>query len=241
MLVCVVWSEMDVSLSIRWQRQRPKCSNPSSPLSSSNSNSNSNYRPAVILPVSYHHLSLSLSLIHNHFGHLLIIISEWRGQWCASACNAILYFIVQGLGNNSGDYRKLEQTLKDKYGVPTAVAKVSRLDWLRNAAGLLDPNYWRATLQPTPVLHWSVCYAMLCYLCVLIYLPHLPINPFPFLYRYLKRVHDAVQEAKEELAPAGSTLSLIGHSAGGWLARVYMQEFGHSHISLLLTLGTPHL
>ncbi|XWS42792.1 hypothetical protein CRYUN_Cryun16bG0044800 [Craigia yunnanensis] len=37
------------------------------------------------------------------------------------------------------------------------------------------------------------------------------------------------------------TLSLIGHSAGGWLARVYMEEFGLSHISLLLTLGTPHL
>ncbi|KAK4258092.1 hypothetical protein QN277_007589 [Acacia crassicarpa] len=29
--------------------------------------------------------------------------------------------------------------------------------------------------------------------------------------------------------------------AGGWLARVYMEEFGMSHISLLLTLGTPHL
>lgn len=39
----------------------------------------------------------------------------------------------------------------------------------------------------------------------------------------------------------GTTLFLIGHSAGGWLARVYMEEFGMSHISLLLTLGTPHL
>lgn len=37
------------------------------------------------------------------------------------------------------------------------------------------------------------------------------------------------------------TLSIIGHSAGGWLARVYLQEFGSSDISLLLTLGTPHL
>jgi len=34
---------------------------------------------------------------------------------------------------------------------------------------------------------------------------------------------------------------LIGHSAGGWLARVYMEEFDASDISLLLTLGTPHL
>lgn len=39
----------------------------------------------------------------------------------------------------------------------------------------------------------------------------------------------------------GGALSFIGHSAGGWLARVYMQEFGFSNVSLLLTLGTPHL
>ncbi|XVF30638.1 hypothetical protein REPUB_Repub16aG0075700 [Reevesia pubescens] len=115
----------------------------------------------------------------------------------------------KGLGNNTGDYKKLELTLQD-YGVPTVVAKVSRIDWLRNAAGLVDPNYWKGTLQPRPVLDW-----------------------------YLKRVNDAVQEANE--LAQGGTLSLIGHSAGGWLARVYMEEFGLSHISLLLTLGTPHL
>ncbi|KAE7999248.1 hypothetical protein FH972_003699 [Carpinus fangiana] len=118
--------------------------------------------------------------------------------------------ILPGLGNNSSDYKKLEVTLKEHYGVPTVVAKVSRLDWLRNAAGLADPNYWSGTLRPRPVLDW-----------------------------YLKRVDEAVQEAKE--LAQGGTLSLIGHSAGGWLARVYMEEFGLSHISLLLTLGTPHL
>ncbi|KAJ1399031.1 GPI inositol-deacylase PGAP1-like [Sesbania bispinosa] len=128
----------------------------------------------------------------------------------ASSSNYRPAVILPGLGNNSGDYNKLEQTLNSKYGVPTVVAKVSRLDWFRNAAGLLDTNYWRGTLQPRPVLDW-----------------------------YLKRVHDAVQEAKE--LAQGETLSLIGHSAGGWLARVYMEEFGLSHISLLLTLGTPHL
>ncbi|XP_042966450.1 uncharacterized protein LOC122300107 [Carya illinoinensis] len=118
--------------------------------------------------------------------------------------------ILPGLGNNSSDYNKLEVTLKEQYGVPTLVAKVSRLDWLRNAAGLVDPNYWRGTLRPRPVLDW-----------------------------YLKRIEEAVLEAKE--LAQGGTLSLIGHSAGGWLARVYMQEFGLSDISLLLTLGTPHL
>ncbi|KAJ9680109.1 hypothetical protein PVL29_019406 [Vitis rotundifolia] len=61
--------------------------------------------------------------------------------------------ILPGLGNNSGDYHKLELTLKE-YGVASVVAKVSRLDWLRNAAGLVDPNYWRGTLTPRPVLDW---------------------------------------------------------------------------------------
>uniref|UniRef100_A0A2P2KWP4 GPI inositol-deacylase n=1 Tax=Rhizophora mucronata TaxID=61149 RepID=A0A2P2KWP4_RHIMU len=113
--------------------------------------------------------------------------------------------ILPGLGNNTGDYQGLEVTLKE-YGVPTVVAKVSRFDWLRNAAGLVDPNYWRGTLRPRPVLDW-----------------------------YFKRVDEAVGEAKE--LAQGGYLSIIGHSAGGWLARVYMEEFGLSDISLLLTLG----
>ncbi|KAL1195492.1 hypothetical protein V5N11_030763 [Cardamine amara subsp. amara] len=117
--------------------------------------------------------------------------------------------ILPGLGNNSGDYKKLEVTLGE-YGVPTMVADVSRLDWFRNAAGLVDPAYWRGTLSPRPVLDW-----------------------------YLNRIDDAVREAND--LAQGQGLSLIGHSAGGWLARVYMEEYGNSDISLLLTLGTPHL
>ncbi|KAL8495854.1 hypothetical protein ACS0TY_019827 [Phlomoides rotata] len=117
--------------------------------------------------------------------------------------------ILPGLGNNTNDYQKLALTLKD-YNVPTVIANVSRIDWLRNAAGLLDSNYWRGTLRPRPVLDW-----------------------------YLERVEEAMNEAKE--LAQGSTVSLIGHSAGGWLARVYLQEFGTSDVSLLLTLGTPHL
>ncbi|KAJ4829085.1 hypothetical protein Tsubulata_050231 [Turnera subulata] len=119
--------------------------------------------------------------------------------------------ILPGLGNNTGDYGKLKAILVKEYGVPAVVvAKVSRIDWLRNAAGLVDPNYWRGTLKPRPVLDW-----------------------------YFNRINEAVLQAKE-LAPGG-TLSLIGHSAGGWLARVYLEEFGLSDVSLLLTLGTPHL
>ncbi|CAI9269212.1 unnamed protein product [Lactuca saligna] len=115
--------------------------------------------------------------------------------------------ILPGLGNNTGDYEKLALTLQG-YGVSTVVANVSRIDWLRNAAGLVDPNYWRGTLQPRPVLDW-----------------------------YLNRVDEAVNEALKQ--SQGGSLSIIGHSAGGWLARVYMEEFTNANISLLLTLGSP--
>ncbi|KAF2306794.1 hypothetical protein GH714_021473 [Hevea brasiliensis] len=97
----------------------------------------------------------------------------------------------EGFREQHRDYQKLKVTLNE-YGVPSVIAKVSRFDWFRNAAGLVDPNYWRGTLR---------------------------------LGLFL----------------IGGTLSLIGHSAGGWLARVYMEEFGLSDVSLLLTLGTPHL
>ncbi|GFZ05937.1 stress-inducible protein [Actinidia rufa] len=79
--------------------------------------------------------------------------------------------VVLGLGINTSDYEKLEVTLKG-YGVPTV--KVSRIDWLRNAAGLADPNYWWGTLRPRSVLDW-----------------------------YLKRVDEAVNEANK-LAEADS-------------------------------------
>ncbi|XP_071690555.1 uncharacterized protein [Rutidosis leptorrhynchoides] len=104
--------------------------------------------------------------------------------------------ILPGLGNNTGDYEKLALTLQG-YGISTVVANVSRIDWLRNAAGLVDPNYWRGTLQPRPVLDW-----------------------------YLNRVDEAIKEALKQ-------------SQGGWLARVYMEEFNQANISLLLTLGSP--
>ncbi|KAK2991567.1 hypothetical protein RJ640_026070 [Escallonia rubra] len=61
--------------------------------------------------------------------------------------------ILPGLGNNTADYQKLALSLQG-YGVPSVVAKVSRIDWLRNAAGLVDPNYWSGTLRPRPVLDW---------------------------------------------------------------------------------------
>lgn len=122
--------------------------------------------------------------------------------------------ILPGLGNNTGDYKGLTCTLNDRYSIPTVVARVSRLDWFRNAAGLLDPDYWKGTLRPRPVLDW-----------------------------YFERIEEAISETKKLSQQQEETrISLIGHSAGGWLARVYMEEFGVSdHVALLLTLGSPHL
>ncbi|KAL9226793.1 hypothetical protein vseg_002564 [Gypsophila vaccaria] len=117
--------------------------------------------------------------------------------------------ILPGLGNNTGDYQRLQVSLEE-YGIKSVVARVSRLDWFRNAAGLADLDYWKGTLRPRPVLDW-----------------------------YLERVDEAVNEAIE--GAQGGTISLVGHSAGGWLARVYMEEFGKDNVSLLLTLGTPHM
>ncbi|CAM6091520.1 unnamed protein product [Calypogeia fissa] len=117
--------------------------------------------------------------------------------------------ILPGLGNSSADYDVLVQSL-EAMEVPCTVVQVARVDWLRNAAGLLDGDYWRGRLRPRPVLNW-----------------------------YLDRVKTAMETAKA--GDPNRKVSLIGHSAGGWLARVYMAEFGTEDIALLLTLGTPHL
>jgi len=118
--------------------------------------------------------------------------------------------ILPGLGNNTADYNELVTSLEAR-GLKAIVAQVSRLDWLRNAAGLLDANYWKGSLQPRPVLDW-----------------------------YLERTKNAIAAAKA-MGQDSQKVSVIGHSAGGWLARVFMTNYGTDDIDLLLTLGTPHL
>ena len=39
-------------------------------------------------------------------------------------------------------------------------AQVSRFDWGRNALGLLDPAYYRGTLQPRPVVDWCAAISL---------------------------------------------------------------------------------
>ena len=111
---------------------------------------------------------------------------------------------------------------------------------LRNAAGLRQLEYWTGKLQPRPVVDWcgchehdsAYCYNTLrvtfhtardawslampgplgdCDKCLACTLP---------LSRYLDKVDAAVTAAKE--ATDGSPITLLAHSAGGWLARVYL-------------------
>ncbi|KAI5067032.1 hypothetical protein GOP47_0017560 [Adiantum capillus-veneris] len=150
-----------------------------------------------------------MSLVQSHVAEIEFL---WHSEFSSgdpAAANTRPVVILPGLGNNSNDYNELKMSLEDK-GLPVTVAQVSRPDWLRNALGLLDGNYWSGKLTPRPVLDW-----------------------------YFERIKVAIAAAKEQ---RGDTkVSLVGHSAGGWLARVYMSEFGVGDIAMLLSLGTPHL
>ena len=125
--------------------------------------------------------------------------------------------ILPGLGNCAGDYAGLEGVLRGAHGFSCVeTASVARTDWLRNAAGLLDPSYWQGTLKPRPTVDW-----------------------------YLSRVDEAVDRAATAAAAeggGGGGVVLLGHSAGGWLARVWMKAaINHSLVQALVTLGTPNL
>ena len=61
--------------------------------------------------------------------------------------------ILPGLGNNTKDYEPLAKAIRER-GLLVDTAKIARLDWGRNAAGLLDLAYYRGALQPRPVVDW---------------------------------------------------------------------------------------
>ncbi len=117
--------------------------------------------------------------------------------------------ILPGLGNAANDYAKLADAMCGM-GMYVTTANVARVDWLRNAAGLRDPAYWRGTLQPRPTVDW-----------------------------YLEKIAAAVEDAKR--ATDGAPVTLLAHSAGGWLGRVYMKDFDRTGIDRMVSLGSPHL
>ena len=61
--------------------------------------------------------------------------------------------IMPGLGNAKNDYKALAELLT-KEGLTAEIASVNRIDWLRNAAGVVDINYWKGTLNPQPTVNW---------------------------------------------------------------------------------------
>ena len=117
--------------------------------------------------------------------------------------------ILPGLGNNSADYEDLKSLLNTRYEYIVHVARVSRLDWARNARGLLDSNYWAGSLSPRPTVDW-----------------------------YLDRVDEAVQKSKKT---SSGPITLLCHSAGGWLGRLYLRDFDRAGITHFVSLGSPHL
>lgn len=61
--------------------------------------------------------------------------------------------IMPGLGNSKIDYKALAELLTNE-GLVVEIAGVNRIDWLRNAAGVVDINYWKGTLNPQPTVNW---------------------------------------------------------------------------------------
>ncbi|KAK9829466.1 hypothetical protein WJX72_006040 [[Myrmecia] bisecta] len=63
------------------------------------------------------------------------------------------------------------------------------------------------------------------------------LEPRPVVDWYLTRVDEAVAATAEEV---DGPVTLLAHSAGGWLARVYLLGFGTDRVDRLVTLGSPH-
>ena len=130
-----------------------------------------------------------------------------RASVVASASSKPAVVVLPGLGNCTEDYDEFASELEGR-GFSATVAAVGRPDWLRNAAGLTQLEYWQGTLEPRPTVDW-----------------------------YLSRIADAIGAAKEK--SGADRVALVAHSAGGWMSRVYMQDFGVDDIRCVVTLGSP--
>lgn len=94
-----------------------------------------------------------------------------------------------------------------------AIAPVERWQWGLNAKGFLTADYWSGKLRPDQVLDW-----------------------------YFKAAEKAVSEIAGVL-PRSVPLNVLGHSAGGWLGRVFVAELAKKRgipVNTLVTLGTPN-
>lgn len=120
--------------------------------------------------------------------------------------------ILPGLGNSSADYTALASRLVERGHAAVSVAPVARWKWSLNARGFLTADYWRGTLKPKQVLDW-----------------------------YFDCVDHGVQNLANTVGNLDS-ISIVGHSAGGWLGRAYLAERAPCEFSVssFVTLGTPN-
>ncbi|KAG1676946.1 hypothetical protein FOA52_014822 [Chlamydomonas sp. UWO 241] len=64
------------------------------------------------------------------------------------------------------------------------------------------------------------------------------LKPRPAVDWYLNKVDTAMQKLK--LGIDGGPITVLGHSAGGWLGRVYLHGWGAEGVDRFVSLGSPH-
>jgi len=64
------------------------------------------------------------------------------------------------------------------------------------------------------------------------------LRPRPAVDWYLEKVGAALDGLKREVS--GAPVTLLTHSAGGWLGRVYLHDFGTAGVDRFVSLGSPH-
>jgi pimeloyl-ACP methyl ester carboxylesterase len=141
--------------------------------------------------------------------------------------------ILPGFGNASRDYTapfgnedaSLAAALAGRGFTNVHVVSVERKDWIKVGKMVFTTGYWTGNLNSTdPGYTW-----------------------------YLERVKETVEAAQKSAPSDNQKVILVGHSAGGWLARAFIGQHQfksnplesdpdapNEAIAALVTLGTPH-
>lgn len=64
------------------------------------------------------------------------------------------------------------------------------------------------------------------------------LQPLPTVDWYMQRISAALADVEQEVG--SGPVTLLAHSAGGWLSRVFLLEAGVGAVDRLVTLGSPH-
>jgi len=136
-----------------------------------------------------------------------------KTQACQAQAGKRSVIILPGLGNSASDYDDLAENLRSTTGLDLNVhtCDVRRIDWLRNAAGLLDPAYWKGTLKPRPVVDW-----------------------------YLDKVKEKVEIAKRDGGPVSFLAHSAGGWLGRTYL-VSMEAPEIANVDCFVSLGSPHM